>query len=131
MDYALLLTRSTRPPALHGPRHFTVIYSSQVLDAASVDFMRDFYLSLIRGHSVQNAFDKARASLMTNVQTNKELRKFLLLPVRANHDGACCFFKLPVCCQTRIESHTPTHIHTYTTMSPDLLAPIHPSAQIL
>ena len=91
------------PSALHGPRHFTVICSSQVLDAASVDFMRDFYLSLIRGHSVQHAFDKARASLMTNVQTNKELRKFLLLPVRAYHDGACLnvFVKnrgMAVCC---------------------------------
>lgn len=60
----------------------------QVSDKASLNFMNPFYHRLLRGSTVEDAFNAAVANISLDRDIRQEARKFKLLPAGADHKGS-------------------------------------------
>eukprot|EP00471_Norrisiella_sphaerica_P000722 CAMPEP_0184484466 /NCGR_PEP_ID=MMETSP0113_2-20130426/6181_1 /TAXON_ID=91329 /ORGANISM="Norrisiella sphaerica, Strain BC52" /LENGTH=1005 /DNA_ID=CAMNT_0026865467 /DNA_START=518 /DNA_END=3532 /DNA_ORIENTATION=+ len=72
-----------------GVKHVIAVrVTERVQDEGARHFQNQFYLSLIRGNTVKNAFNFAQTSLesMSGLLDAKEARKYLLLPEDADHE---------------------------------------------
>jgi DNA polymerase III delta prime subunit len=72
-----------------GVKHVIAVKKeAQVTDQASQIFTKNFYLSLLVGHTVQDAFDTAQAAVKSHHTTKRmnENKKFLLLPLNGDHN---------------------------------------------
>mmetsp|Transcript_22954 Transcript_22954/g.55685 ORF Transcript_22954/g.55685 Transcript_22954/m.55685 type:complete len:793 (+) Transcript_22954:77-2455(+) len=81
-----------------GVRHVIAVkLTEKVADKGAQHFMRTFYLALLMGRTVKDAFEIARTNLQAapNLPSSKmEARKYMLLPTKADH-GVSIFPRLP------------------------------------
>lgn len=72
-----------------GVPHIVAVDMDRLRDRAALSFTRAFYLALISGKTVRQAFDIGRAAVAGTPDlpaAQRESRKFLLLPEDADHD---------------------------------------------
>ena len=74
------------------PHVVAVKHDARVSDASSKIFARSFYLALLVGRTVRQAFDIGQAAVEASPNAHKwgqaSGAKFLLLPAAANHEVA-------------------------------------------